>query len=283
MRFLITGATGDVGSKVVRRLVELGERPRLFVRDAAKARTLFGDGLEAAVGNLADVQAFRAAMAGAEAVFLVTSGPGIPDLDRLAAEAAKQTGVGRLVKLSSLDVEQSLAIGRWHELGEAAVRASGVPFTFVRPSGFMTNLLAWSHPIRAEGVVRSSTGNGRRPFIHSEDIAAVVVRALTASQYAGMSLAITGPEALTFEEITARISRTVGRTLRYQPISDEEAGHRFAGTGAAEEEVGAHVELWQAIRQGKLAAVTDGVKQVLGREPIGIDSWIEENREAFGG
>lgn len=96
-------------------------------------------------------------------LFLVNIGPEIPRRDHAVAMIAREEGVQRIVKLSSLDVEHGLAIGAWHEQGEAAIRASGVPFTFVRPSGFMTNLLAWAHSIKSESVVRSSTGNGGRP------------------------------------------------------------------------------------------------------------------------
>ncbi len=63
-----------------------------------------------------------------------------------------------LVKLSSMDVQHGLAIGAWHELGEAAIRASGIPFTFVQPTGFMSNLLAWARSIKTERIVRASTG-----------------------------------------------------------------------------------------------------------------------------
>jgi (4-alkanoyl-5-oxo-2,5-dihydrofuran-3-yl)methyl phosphate reductase len=281
VNYLITGATGDVGSKVVTQLIERGERPRVFVRNAAKARALFGDQAEIFPGDLADDNTLRAAMDGVDAVFLVNSGPRIPELDRLAADAAKAAGVKLLVKLSSLDAEEDLALGAWHARGEAAIRASGVPFTFVRPSGFMSNLLAWTHSIQSEGVVRSSTGAGRRPFIHSEDIAAVAVEALTSGKYEGQCLPLTGPEALTFDEITARISTAVGRSLRYEAIGDKEAERRFAATGASAEEVAAHIELWRAIRKGRLAKVTDGVERVLGRKPIGLDQWLAENIVAF--
>ena len=216
MTFLITGATGDVGSRVVKRLLELGERPRVFMRDAEKARTRFGDHVDIFIGDMADSGSLRAALEGIDALFLVNTGPQIPVRDEVAANAAKSAGVKHVVKLSSLDVEQGLAIGAWHERGEAAVRASGVPFTFVQPTGFMSNFLKWAPSIKAEGVVRSSTGDGRRPFIHSDDIAAVAAKALTTRAYDGESLSITGPEALSFAEVTARIGAVIGRPLIFQ-------------------------------------------------------------------
>ena len=281
MTFLITGATGDVGSRVVTRLLQRSERPRVFVRDAEKARTRFGDRVDTFIGDLADSGSLRAALEGINALFLVKTGPDIPLRDEAAANAAKAAGVKHVVKLSSLDVEQGLAIGAWHERGEAAVRASGIPFTFVRPTGFMSNLLAWAASIRGEGVVRSSTGGGKRAFIHSDDIAAVVTRALVTREYEGKSLSLTGPEALSFAEATDKIGTAIGKRLTFEPISDEEARRRYAARSASLAETEAHVALWRAIRQGRLASVTDTVEQVLGRKPITLDQWAVENAATF--
>ena len=145
----------------------------------------------------------------------------------------------------------------------------------------MSNLLAWARSIKSDGVVRSSTGQGKRPFIHPEDIASVAVQALTTREYLGHSLAITGPEALSFQEVPAKIGAVIGRKLRFQSISDEEAGQRFSATGASGDETAAHIELWRAIREGRLAAVTDGVRRVLGREPIRLEQWVIENAAEF--
>ena len=124
----------------------------MFVRDVHKARSRFGDRVDIFVGDLASRESLTAALEGIDDFFLVNSGPQIPFQDELASSAAKAAGVKHLVKLSSMDVQQGLAIGAWHERGEAAIRASGIPFTFVRPTGFMSNLLAWVPSIKAEGV-----------------------------------------------------------------------------------------------------------------------------------
>jgi uncharacterized protein YbjT (DUF2867 family) len=281
MKYLITGATGDVGSKVVENLLARGEQPRVFVRDAEKARALFGNRVDVFVGDLADPGALNGAMKGIDSLFLVNSGPEIPARDEKAAIAAKAQGVKHLVKLSSLDVQQGLAIGAWHERGEAAIRAAGVPFTFLQPTGFMSNLLAWAGSIKREGIVRSSTGEGRRSFIHSTDIAAVATTVLVSRSHVGESLGLTGPEALSFAEVTAKIGVAIGKPLTFQAISDEEARQRYAGTGAPSEETEAHVALWRAIREGRLATVTNTVERILGRKPIRLDQWITENASAF--
>src|SRR5262245_34103564 len=281
MKYLVTGATGDVGSRVVERLLQRGDRPRVFVRDAEKARTRFGDRVDAFIGDLEDPTSLKLALEGVDSLFLVNTGPGIPARDEAAAQTAKAAGVKHLVKLSSMDVEQGLAIGAWHARGDAAIRASRIPFIFVRATGFMSNLLAWATSIKTEGIVRGSTGDGRRAFIHSDDIAAVVTKALTTEEYDGVAVAITGPESLSFAEVTAKIGAAIGRRLTFQPICDEEARQRYAATGAPPAETEAHVSLWRAIREGRLATVTSGVERVLGRKPIGLDQWVIENAAAF--
>lgn len=281
MTYLITGATGDVGSKITELLLQRGERPRIFVRDAEKARSRFGDRVDIFLGDLADPTALKTALEGVDALFLVNSGPRIPARDEIAARTAKAAGVKHLVKLSSMDVQQSLAIGAWHEQGEAAIRASGVSFTFVQPTGFMSNLLAWASSIKTEGVVRAATGNGKRAFIHSDDIAAVATDALTTQKYEGQSLPVTGPEALTFAEVADKIGAAIGKRLTFQAISDEEARQRYSAVSESAEETEAHVSLWRAIREGRLATVTNTVERVLGRKPIALDQWITENIAAF--
>ena len=252
MTYLITGATGEVGSRVVRQLLERNIRPRVLVRSEEKARSLFRDRVDVCVGDLAAPDSMRGAIQGADTVFLVNVGPAIPERDKAAAMISKELGIRKIIKLSSLDVEQGLAIGAWHEKGEAAIRSTGIPFTFVRPTGFMSNLLAWAHSIRTESFVRSSTADGRRPFIHSEDIASVCLSAILNHEYASEAVPITGPESLTFGEVTAIISEAIGRPLSYQAISDEEARERYSRISGSEEETEAHVALWRAIRDGRL-------------------------------
>lgn len=281
MTYLITGATGDVGARVVRQMISRNIRPRIFVRSSDKAQDLFRQAAEIRVGDLADPASTRSAMKGVHTLFLVNVGPQIPQRDEAAAKIAREEGVRRIVKLSSLDVEQGLAIGAWHEQGEAAIRASGAAFTFIRPTGFMTNLLAWAHSIKTEGIVRSSTGNGGRPFIHSEDIAAVSVAALLNESYASRILSITGPRSLTFGDATEIIAHATGKTLVHQTISDEEAGERYSRISGSPQETEAHIALWRAIREGRLANTTDGVEKTLGRKPTSLEQWATENTHHF--
>jgi uncharacterized protein YbjT (DUF2867 family) len=281
MNFLVTGATGNIGSRVVERLLAQGERPRVFVRDAEKARARHAGRVDIAVGDLGDLASLARALTDVEVLFLVNSGPDLEVRDESAAKVAKAAGVRRLVKLSSMDVAQQVGTGVWHARGEAAIRAEGIPFTFVQPGGFMDNALHWARSVRAEGVVRSSTGDGKIAFIHSDDIADVATAALTTSRYEGRSLPLSGPRALSYPEMTSMIGVRIDKPLRYERISDEEQRRRHAAIGEASAVVQAHVSIFRAIREGRLGGVTDVVEQVLGRKPFAFETWIDRHAAAF--
>lgn len=278
MKYLVTGATGNIGSGVTRCLLARGDRPCVFVRDAKKARALFGTSVEVRVGDLAGSRtAFSVALAGIDAVFLLTSGPKLDVRDRAFARAAKVAGVEHLVKLSTLDVTTGVGTGPWHARGETAVRESGISFTFIRPAAFMSNLLGWADSIASDGVLRASTGEGRIAFIHPDDVAEVVTSALTTREYRGESLVITGPKALSYREMAARIGAAIGKTVRFEAISDEEA-QADVGRGPY---AAALVDIWRAVREGRMALVNDGVERVLGRRPLSFDRWVEQHADAF--
>jgi len=283
MIYLITGATGNVGSLVVERLIARGDRPRVFARDPEKTRARYGDQVDVFVGDLADAATLKPALTEADAFMLVNSGSELAARDEAAAQVAIAAGVKHLVKLSSYDArEQNIGTGVWHAQGESAIRDAGIPFTFVQPSGFMSNALFWARSIEAEGVVRTCTADGKIPFIHSQDIADVTTAALTSGAYDGKLLPITGPEALSYAEMTAKIGAVIGKPVRYQAISDDDERRRMVERGEAAEIVAAHLSIYRAIREGRLATVTDTVERVLDRKPITFDQWVLENATAFG-
>jgi uncharacterized protein YbjT (DUF2867 family) len=281
MIYLITGATGTVGSLVVEQLLERGYRPRIFVRDQAKAHALFGDRVDVFTGDLADGETLGRALRGSDAVLLVNSGPKLAAHDEAAANIAKARGVKHLVKLSSSDAREHVGTGVWHAQGEAAIRACGIGFTFLQPSGFMSNALFWAKSIGEERVVRSCTGHGKIPFIHPRDIAEVAAEVLVAGSFRGESLPITGSEALSYAEMALKIGAAMGEKIRFESISEEEVRQMMIASGDSEEVIEAHLSIYRAISEGRLAKVTDTVEGILGRKPITFDQWVQENASTF--
>lgn len=282
MKALILGATGNIGSRVTERLVARGHRPSVFVRNGKKAKQLFGDHVDIHMGDLENPRSsLAAALTGVDEVLLVTDGPDLDLRDRAVAVAAKSAGVRHVVKLSTLDVHTGVGTGSWHARGETAIRESGVAFTFVQPAGFMSNALGWSHSIRERGVLRSSTGQGKIAFIHPDDIADVATAALLTRDHDGQSVVITGPEALSYGEMGEAIGGVIGKSVRFEEISDRQAYAgvvRWAGEGPYAD---ALVDIWRAVREGRLATVSDGVQRILGRTAGSFSRWAEENADAF--
>jgi len=282
VKYLVIGATGNIGSRVAQRLVESGARTTVFVRSARRARALFGDHVDIHTGDLDKPgHSLAAALAGVDGIFLVTDGSDLEKRDRAVSFAARHAGVRHVVKLSTLDVRTGIGTGPWHARGEDAIRESGVAFTFIQAAGFMSNALGWSESIRREGILRSSTGEGRIAFIHPDDIAAVATAALTTRDHDGQALVITGRKALSYGEMAATIGRAIGKPVGFEEISDEQACTgtvEWAGKGPY---VDALVDIWRAVREGRLDTVTEGVKWVTGREPIPFDQWAAENAASF--
>ena len=282
VKYLVLGATGNIGYRVASLLIESGARPSVFVRSAKRARALFGDDVDIHTGDLdRPGLSLARALAGVDSVFLVTDGVDLATRDRTVSLVARDADVRHVVKLSTLDVRTGIGTGPWHARGEAFIRDSGIAFTFIQAAGFMTNALGWSESIRRAGVLRSSTGEGRIAFIHPDDIAAVAVAALTTRDHDGEALVITGREALSYGEMAATIGRAIGKPVAFEKITDQQAhisAVQWAGDGPY---VDALVDIWRAVREGRLDTVTDGVRRVTAKDPITFDQWVAENATSF--
>jgi len=161
---LVTGATGNIGRELVRELETRGAETRLLVRGRARARARAAglpEGAERVVADLDEPATLPRAFAGAERLFLLTPGIGTGQATHAVA-AAREAGVRHIVHLSSTNVlgDPMPAMGRWHHEREEIIRATGIPATFLRPGGFMTNALEWAPAIR-EGFVLDPAGPGR--------------------------------------------------------------------------------------------------------------------------
>ena len=114
MTYLITGATGNIGSRVVEQLIGEGHRPRVLVRDTGKARQRFADRVEIFAGDLAYADSLRPGLRGVGSLLLINAGPELAERDAAVAIVAKKAGVRHIVKVSALSAAQEIAIGEWH-------------------------------------------------------------------------------------------------------------------------------------------------------------------------
>jgi uncharacterized protein YbjT (DUF2867 family) len=263
---LVIGATGTVGSEVVRQLVATGERPRALVRDSATAHQRLGEQVEQVVGDLDRPETIAAALAGVDRVFLLTTQSSRqPEWERAVIGAAARAGVGQLVKLSVFRAnEQSpLQVARQHGQAERVLAQSGLAATILRPVFFMQNLLAMVH----DGAIATAAGDGRVAMVDARDIAAVAVATLTGGGHAGKTYTLTGPQALSFYQVASVLSRQTGRPLRHVRVPPDKVRVALQGRGVAAWYADDMARLHSMLAVGYEEVVTDDIHRVTGRPP----------------
>jgi uncharacterized protein YbjT (DUF2867 family) len=279
---LITGATGNIGRELVRELGATGVAFRALVRDPARASG-WPARAECVVGDLGDPVTLTPAFVGVDRLFLLTPGIG---LDHVAAAvaAAEAAGVRHIVHLSSYNVlgDPMPAMGRWHHEREEIIRASGIPATFLRPGGFMTNALEWAATIRDGGFVLDPVGPGRAALIDPADIAAVASLVLTQQGHEGARYTLTGDEPLTVAEQVGIIARTIGREIEVREAATpaEALASRYPN-GAPPALAEALIEGLALLRADTIGFRTDTAERLLGRRPRRFGDWCRRHAGAF--
>ena len=278
---LITGASGNVGREVVKQIAETGAKVRACFQSLNKAAAV-PSGVETVRLDYNQPETVRAALTGVDRVFLV--GPPtaeLPALERMAIDVIKQSNVGQVVKLSAMGGREAI-FPRQHAESEDYIQSSGVPYTFLRPNGFMQNMVTYNGPtINTQNAFYGSVGDGRVSHIDVRDVAAVAVKTLTENGHAGSSYTLTGPEALTNREIARILSGTLGREIRYIDLPAPQLKQALLAAGVPEWSVDALLDLERLYREGKAATVTRDVEQILGRKPIGYSQFLRDNKNAF--
>ncbi len=286
MTIVVTGATGNVGSRVVRELRARNVAVRAFVRDAEKARRMLGPDVEIATGDFADAQSVIAALVGAEALLL--SCPNHPcqaEYEMRVIDTAVAQGVRRAVKLSTIGAEPGSPLEFWdaHGRTEARLRAAMPSAVILRSNFYMSNLLGAAETVRGMGKLFAPADGARIAMIDPRDVAAVAATALVDGSYDGRTLELTGPETITYWRVAEELSRVTGRQIEFVPVPDEAARQSMLGAGMPEWVVGNVVTLFGVLRSGVAKDTTGTVRQVTGTDPRPFTAFAAENAEAFGG
>ncbi len=287
---LVTGATGTIGRELIR-LLSAGRAPfRALVRSAGKAQAIREAGGDAVVGEFADAGSVDAALRGVEKLFLLTNSlPDQPETEARIVDAAKAAGVEHVVKLSTsgADAVKPPLFLKLHRDAERHIEASGLAWTFLRPSFFMQNYLDFAAAIRTQGILAAPAGDGRHPDVDAHDVAAVAARVLTEPGHEGRAYELTGPEAQSFAEVARRIATIAGREVRYVDLPPAEGRRSLVALGESEWSADAFVELYAWFQGGEGttngSAVALGVEEVLDRAPRSFENFVRHHVRDFGG
>jgi len=283
---LVTGATGRVGYHVLEALADARADVTAMVRVDAKAADLPGtpQHVVASFDDPPPAEILR----GFDQVFLLS--PAIEEqaeLETVFIDALVAAGHGpHVVKIAAdgfadpgCDVRFMLS----HRQVAAHLDATGLPVTYLASALYMEDLLATADTVREAGEVSVPAGHGRVGFVAASDVAAVAARVLTSPDHAGATYVVTGPEALRFKDVAARVSAVFAREVDYTDQAPERARELMLASGVSPWRADGNLELFDWIRQGGADNVTATVREVTGADPQPVHDWLEESREEFEG
>jgi uncharacterized protein YbjT (DUF2867 family) len=283
---LIVGATGLVGSATLRQLTARGVPVRALVRSAEKASTLAGPGVETVIGDLEQPASLDAALDGVTRALLISPlHPLQGEWQGNVVEAARRAGAVHIIKLSGLGTapDSPLRSGRWHAQTERHIADAGLPWTYLHPPFFMQNLLRSAAAIAAQGLLVAPMQAGQIAMVDARDVAAVAVAALTSDGHVDKTYTITGPDALSFQEVAQKLAAATGRSVTYQDVPFAAVRQEMVAAGLPAWLVEVRMEFAAALRDGYAAAVTDTVQAVTGQPARTFDAFAREHAALFRG
>ncbi|HEY3774315.1 MAG TPA: NAD(P)H-binding protein [Solirubrobacteraceae bacterium] len=275
---LITGATGNVGSELITALLPAqADQIRVLTRNPD---AVVPDGTQKIVADLADSD-LAPVLDGVHAVFLLTDGLNTAAHDRrLVAAARRAGGVDRIVKLSVLAVGHGATdpITTLHRAGEQEIRDSGIGWTFLRPTAFMSNALNWAPMLAADQVVHAPFAAGRAAVVDPADIAAVAAACLTDDGHNQRVYELTGPEPLSPADQVAILSQVLGRDLRYAEADPADTVAQWVSYGMPEELAHAIIEQFRSTLEPYNSKPTGDITTVTSRPARSFTDWAHAHR-----
>lgn len=276
---MVTGATGTVGRSVVEQLLTAGRPVRTGVRNPATAD--LPPGVEVVRLDFTDRATVAPALAGAEGLFLMRP-PAISDVGTALGplvESAGAAGVSRVVALSVMGVNPAMP----HWRMERMVRKAGLDLTALRPAYFAQNFVtAFGADIRRRSQLRLACGNGRLSFVDTRDVAAVAARVLAEpGRFDPGPVTLTGPEALSFEDVASVLSDALGRRVVYVAQSLRKRRRELRAEGLDPALVRVQLVIDATTRLGLAKKVTDDLPRILERPAGTLAQFVADYRAAW--
>jgi uncharacterized protein YbjT (DUF2867 family) len=282
-KVLVIGATGRIGSELVKLLVQNDLAVRAASRNPSTDSSKFQNTVEVVEFDYEKPQTFASALVGVEKVFL-TVRPGDNHSDKAAIpliDAAKIAKVQLIVDLTAMGVEQDDTF--MLRILEKYIESSGISYTHLRPNWFMQNFNTGPMfaDIKATGALHLPAADAKTSFIDLRDIAAVGFKVLTESHHTGKAYTLTGKEPLSYFQVVEKISRVAGKEISYMPISEDIARAALSKGGVPTELIERWTDFYRKVRQGDCSLVSMDVEMILGRSPILFDQYVIDNATSW--
>lgn len=293
---VVMGASGTTGNALLHRLLALGEPVRALTRtphrplpglpgplDPTGPASPRPAAMEVRYADAADPHSLRTAFRGADRLFLTTAnGPAQVAWETRAVDLAADAGIRHIVKVSApaAEPDSPVAVSRGHHAVEEHLRASGVPYTVLRPYAFMQNLLRLA-PGVAHGAVLGTTGDAPVNHVDGRDVGDVAAAVLTRPEPAGRTYTLTGPAAVSYPDVAARLAALTGRPVRYVHLGPAALRRELVRNAGLPDWLADHVTEIQQLAVARPESPTTTVAEVLGRPPRTLDAFLRRNRAHF--
>jgi uncharacterized protein YbjT (DUF2867 family) len=265
---LLTGATGNIGSLLAKKLSDMGVAFRAMVRKPEEAEELRNlPGATLVTGDFNDTDAVKNALQGIKKAFLLTNSTERTEQQQAGfVDAAVAAGVQHIVKLSQLKADRLSPVRflRYHAAIEERIKATGIGYTFLRPNLFMQGFLLFKDVIRYQGKFFAPAGEAKVSVVDIRDIAAVAAQALTSGGLQQRVLDLTGPEALTHAEIAEQLSAALGRKIEYIDAQPSDMLQALLSFGMPAWQAEGLIEDYAHYARGEAAAVSNDIADVTG-------------------
>ena len=282
---LITGATGNNGSELVKLLAGKGVALRAMVRSKDSAGELAAlPSVTVVEGDFDKPTTIERALDGVEKAFLLTNSTERAEARQSSfVQCAGKAGVRHIVKLSQFAADEASPVRflRYHAAIERQIVESEMAHTFLRPNLFMQGLLGFAKSIKEQGKLFAAAGDAKISVVDVRDNAAAAAAALTEPGHEGKTYTLTGPAALSHGEMAAALSKAIGRSIEFVDVTPDAMRDALLDMGMPPWQADGLIEDYAHYRRGEAAVVSDGVEQATGRPPRGFDAFARDHAPAF--
>ena len=278
-RYLVVGASGTVGSRIVESLVKAGAQVRALSSRKQAAGTRAG--VEWVHADLASGDGVAAAFEGVDRAFILVP-PGYADQHRIASPLIAEAKRRKLDKVVLMTAMGANAAETPMLRAERELIASGIAYNIIRPNWFMQNFQTfWLHGINGQGRIELPVGKGRASFIDARDIAASAVRLLTTHDLDNRDFDLTGPRALDHDEVARILSQAAGRSIAFQDVAPDTLRRGLLAGGVPADYAEFLLVILDYLKQGYAERTTGEVKSLTGREPISFEQYARDNAASW--
>jgi len=281
LKVLVTGATGNTGSLLVPALLNAGIDVRIFVRDEAKAEPLKDLGAEVVLGDLDQPETISPAVKNIDKIYLLTwNGETQLQQAKNVINAAKDARNPHIIRHSMWGPENSRIIKQGYEIDEI-IKSSGLPWTILKPTFYMQNTMMAAQTISSNGVIYWDMKDGKLGMIDVRDIAESAFAAITGDGHESKSYILTGPEAISFNDVAKTFSNVLDKEVKYVNVPGEASLQAMVGLGVPEWIAKGYLELSEGFSENFANSTTKNVEILTGHPARSFDQFVQDFAQVF--